>query len=675
MVQEINVNELSDSEKQALVCMYYARLPKTDARYKNRMDDWSVLEKRFGIKKTTYKYAKDSFDYYFPDNGRRGWSDERPLSRRGESFQEVYDSYKDYPVDVLEKATVEIIAECKQEENSFVSMKCGFPQTVHNILNGEKNITVDGVYTLKEELTNGKKVFVTLGGDVGKSEVDWKPGFKGVAHVTKEPYDFGYNGKGKYFKFDIEIDCVFKKAFKREDFLNYIDAYDAPYIGPELSRDPSQALSTLDIVKAVAVIRAVLDEYPYLLENFKRIFPQDFMDRVLGAVTVMIPASVKFGENKSDAVNSIYEDMEMEEDAPEEEDMDYKPYIEPEYYTGCSCKNRDTGEEYAHNRIVFGAPGTGKSYRLNCERADLIENGGGYERVTFHPDYSYAHFVGTYKPVPSKAGISYEFVPGPFMRTYVRAIENGRSENKEDVKPYLLLIEEINRANVAAVFGEVFQLLDRDERNVSQYPVKPSEDIKAYLAKELGGQSSDYEELRLPDNMYIWATMNSADQGVFPMDTAFKRRWDFAYIGIDDNDEGIRGKTVILGRKVVQKVEWNKLRKAINKFLAKQKINEDKQLGPYFISKNIVIPQNGDEIDRNKFIETFKNKVIMYLFEDAARQKRASLFEGCFQKSSRYSEICHEFDEKGLGIFNRDIQIDTKPEDLPAAGILEETIE
>lgn len=207
-------------------------------------------------------------------------------------------------------------------------------------LKRRKNITVDGVYTLKEELTNGKKVFVTLGGDVGKSEVDWKPGFKGVAHVTKEPYDFGYNGKGKYFKFDIEIDCVFKKAFKREDFLNYIDAYDAPYIGPELSRDPSQALSTLDIVKAVAVIRAVLDEYPYLLENFKRIFPQDFMDRVLGAVTVMIPASVKFGENKSDAVNSIYEDMEMEEDAPEEEDMDYKPYIEPEYYTGRSCKKQ-----------------------------------------------------------------------------------------------------------------------------------------------------------------------------------------------------------------------------------------------------------------------------------------------------------------------------------------------
>lgn len=674
MIQEININELSDSEKQALVCMYYAMLPKTDVRYKNRMDDWSVLEKRFGTKKTTYKYAKDSFDCYFPDNGRKGWSNERPLSRCGELFQKVYDLYKDYSADVLGKATREIIEECKQED-SFVSMKCGFPQTVHSILNGEKNITVDGVYTLKEELTIGKKVFVTLGGDVGKSEVDWKPGFKGVAHVIAAPYDFGYNGKKKYFKFDIEIDCVFEKAFKREDFLNYMDAYDAPYIGPEFSRDPSQALSTLDMVKAVAVIRAVLDVYPYLLEDFKRVFSRDFMHRVLGAVTIMIPTSVKFGENKSDAVNSIHEEMDMEEESSEEEIMNYKPYIEPEYYTGCSCKNRDTGEEYAHNRIVFGAPGTGKSYRLDCEQADLIKNGGGYERVTFHPDYTYAHFVGTYKPVPTKAGISYEFVPGPFMRTYVRAIKNGRSENKESVKPYLLLIEEINRANMATVFGEVFQLLDRDGGNASQYPVKPSEDMKVYLSKELGGQPDDYEELRIPDNMYIWATMNSADQGVFPMDTAFKRRWDFTYIGIDDNDEGIRGKTVILGTKVFQKVEWNKLRKAINKFLARQKINEDKQLGPYFISKNIVVPQNGDEIDRDKFIETFKSKVIMYLFEDAARQKRASLFEGCFQNSNRYSEICREFDEKGLGIFNHDIQMDTEPEDFPAIGNTKETME
>lgn len=218
---------------------------------------------------------------------------------------------------------------------------------------------------------------------------------------------------------------------------------------------------------------------------------------------------------------------------------------------------------------------------------------------------------------------------------------------------------------MAAVFGDIFQLLDMDEKGVSEYPIQASEDMKEYLANELGGLPDDFEQIRIPDNMFIWATMNSADQGVFPMDTAFKRRWDFTYLGIDDSEEELIGKYVILGSKNKQKVEWNKLRKAINTFLAKQRINEDKQLGPYFISRNIVIPKEGDMIDSEKFIKTFKSKVIMYLFEDAARQKRSSLFEGCFENSTRYSEICKEFDEKGIGIFNHDIQIDSEPEDIP----------
>ncbi len=669
MEQEINVNELDDSQKQALVCMYYAMLPKTDIRYRQRMDDWSVLEKRFGTKKTTYKHAKDAFDFYFPDNGRKGWSDNRDLRRRGAAYQDVFDLYKDYSVDTLEQVIRKIINEYKQEDNSFVSMKCGFPQTVHSILAGNKNITVDGVYTLKEELIVGKKVFVTLGGDTGKSEVDWTPGFIGVAHVTKEPYDFGYNGKDKYFKFDIEVDCVFKKPFKREDFLDYRDAYDAPYIGPELSRDPSQALSTLDMVKSVAVIRAVLDEFPKLLEEFKKIFSEEFMSRVLGAVTVMIPTAVKFGESKEDAVNTIHEEMDMEEESSEEAEMEHRPYIEPEYYTGCSRKNKDTGKVFAHNRIVFGAPGTGKSFKLNGEQEDLISEGGECERVTFHPDYSYAHFVGTYKPVPTKNGISYEYVPGPFMRTYVKAIENGRYVNKEDIKPYLLLIEEINRANVAAVFGEVFQLLDRDEKNASQYPVKPSEDIKAYLAKELGGEPENYKEIKIPDNMYIWTTMNSADQGVFPMDTAFKRRWDFEYIGINNNDSKIEDAYLVCEKsEPAYRVNWNELRKAINDTLSSRdyKINEDKLMGPFFVSKTVLD-------DSVNFSEVFKSKVIMYLFEDAAKQRRSMLFDGCDEDTkTKYSSICEDFDARGIDIFCKEIRDKVKKEylnELPAEGI------
>ncbi len=440
------------------------------------------------------------------------------------------------------------------------------------------------------------------------------------------------------------------------------------------------------------------------------------------------------------------------------ETVDNKEQESGDMDSGLIFKTRIKADK-SRNRIVFGAPGTGKSFLLNKERKELLgaDNETDYERVTFHPDYSYANFVGTYKPVmvsskktaadkdtdyvisilndegktaqekydvlferfkddgltrlpvllglytdemfktrkqdgtdaagdnsvernhgkairkyvslltgqEASSDIAYEYVPGPFMRVYVNALKSARSANP---KPYLLLIEEINRANVAAVFGDIFQLLDRDEDEVSEYPIQASEDIKKYLAKELGGNPEDYNKIKIPDNMFIWATMNSADQGVFPMDTAFKRRWDFTYIGIDDNDDEIQGKYVILGNGTSQKVEWNKLRKAINRFLAKQKINEDKQLGPYFLSRKIVIPESGDEIDRDRFCEAFKNKVIMYLFEDAAKQKRASLFEGCFDSSSRYSEICKEFDEKGVGIFNHEIGLDTDPKDIKING-------
>ena len=219
-------------------------------------------------------------------------------------------------------------------------------------------------------------------------------------------------------------------------------------------------------------------------------------------------------------------------------------------------------------------------------------------------------YVNLSKPTNGKKDISYEYVPGPFMRMYVKALKNSRTDN---IKPFLLIIEEINRANVAAVFGDIFQLLDRGDDFVSEYPIQATEDIKKYLVKELGGNPDDYNKIKIPDNMFIWATMNSADQGVFPMDTAFKRRWDFTYLGIDDNDEQLRGKYVTIGSKEQQRIEWNELRKAINEFLAESKINEDKQLGPYFISKSIVVPKDGGtEIDSKKFCDAFKNKVLKY---------------------------------------------------------------
>ena len=305
---------------------------------------------------------------------------------------------------------------------------------------------------------------------------------------------------------------------------------------------------------------------------------------------------------------------------------------------------------FERNRIIFGAPGTGKSYKLNEDVNNFAKN--TFERVTFHPDYTYANFVGTYKPVPDKNNpkdITYKYVPGPFMRTLVKAL---KSINDSDIageckdKPYVLVIEEINRANVAAVFGEVFQLLDRTSNGESKYEINASEDIKNYLVEELGGQPEDFDTIKIPNNMFIWATMNSADQGVFPVDTAFKRRWSFEYIGINENDNKISSYEITIANKTFK---WNDLRKSINNFLAKNRVNEDKLLGPFFIEEKILN-------DNKKFLETFKDKVIMYLFEDAGRQLRNSIFVSENKSPLLYSKICENFDKDGISIFNNEIQ-------------------
>jgi len=313
--------------------------------------------------------------------------------------------------------------------------------------------------------------------------------------------------------------------------------------------------------------------------------------------------------------------------------------------------NTEIETKYERNRIVFGAPGTGKSYELKEDCEDLLKDtNGSYERVTFHPDYSYSQFVGTYKPVMgADEKIRYAFVPGPFMRVYVEALKSGRTENPQ---PHLLLIEEINRAKVAAVFGDVFQLLDRDDDGVSEYEIQASEDIRKYLASQLKGDPDNYQKIRIPNNMFIWSTMNSADQGVFPMDTAFKRRWNFEYLGINENEEKISGIGKIELAGSDEPIEWNILRRAINAKMSSDqfKINEDKLMGPFFLSKKVIASdENGMIVDTDKFVAAFKSKVIMYLYEDAVKQGKHRFFDGC--DNSKYSSVCDAFDEIGMGIF------------------------
>ena len=370
------------------------------------------------------------------------------------------------------------------------------------------------------------------------------------------------------------------------------------------------------------------------------------------------------------------------------------------------CERKQKQITFKHNRVFFGAPGTGKSYKINKSVLDILKadkNGnptrGNYIRVTFHQDYSYAQFVGTYKPTMNGNAIEYNYVPGPFMRILAMAYKNILSAPKDEegkfvkgsIEPFVLIIEEINRAKAAAVFGDMFQLLDRDDDGVSEYDMQPSREVKEWLASECGVSLELFNSIRIPDNMFIWASMNSADQGVFPMDTAMKRRWEFEYVGInngefltDEKGDSIRdekgdkkesqgGSFKIAGEK--EGIEWNVLRRAINDKLMSDdiKAHEDKLMGPFFIKtmdkKGNLLPgfeihEDSDE-DSDKFINLFCEKVLMYLFEDAAKTKRPQLFSGVKpDKINSYSYICEQFkgnikadnEKPGIGIFGEDFK-------------------
>lgn len=324
-----------------------------------------------------------------------------------------------------------------------------------------------------------------------------------------------------------------------------------------------------------------------------------------------------------------------------------------------------------HQRIFFGAPGTGKSYLLNEDAKKYF--GNDYERVTFHPNYMYGNFIGTFKPFPvkledGKETIMYKYIPGVLLRLLIKAIKNKAIKNP--ATNYLLIIEEINRANTAAVFGDFFQLLDRNGNGESEYGIAVSEDLKLYLEEQFDKNNLTENEKRylgekldkitLPPNFYIWATMNSADQGVMPLDTAFKRRWEFEYTGIDDaynksKDES--GKSEFDDYKFRanenELANWNDFRVKINEILSKCHVPEDKLLGPYFVSKSILASK-----DIDKITNTIKNKVLMYLYEDAGRQHRKRIFkEG---KWETYSKLCEAFDENCEEIFNDKVELPGK---------------
>ena len=281
-------------------------------------------------------------------------------------------------------------------------------------------------------------------------------------------------------------------------------------------------------------------------------------------------------------------------------------------------------ESVTLQQIFYGAPGTGKSHAVKKE-TEAWEKRGRVVRTTFHPDSDYSTFVGAYKPTTESVQrydiynkpmtrdevpvmeqiITYEFVEQAFLQAYIDAWKN-RDE------PEFLIIEEINRGNCAQIFGDLFQLLDRGNDGYSEYAIRADKDLQKHLCKAFEDvEIADYpnvktgKELLLPGNLYIRATMNTSDQSLFPIDSAFKRRWDWKYVPIakgNDNGTELNWMIEVDGNQY----DWWTFVRTINKHVFDTTNSEDKQLGFFFCKA----------MDNIISAETFVCKVIFYLWND-----------------------------------------------------------
>lgn len=356
----------------------------------------------------------------------------------------------------------------------------------------------------------------------------------------------------------------------------------------------------------------------------------------------LLIANYKLGRNKNylpARLSDVALDVEWQYDGidyvldlelvPRDMEMLFFPAYN-EAYQGIFQMKKDANEEYVLYEIIsdsdkldepnqliyYGAPGTGKSHEVKKQTGEWISDEEEQDlpnvfRTTFHPDTDYASFVGCYKPTMKPTSkeektltgkdeeIVYEYVPQVFTDAYVYAYANPNQDT-------FLVIEEINRGNCAQIFGDLFQLLDR-KNGISEYTIKADKDLAKHLVEVLGIDSEGVKDgkLRLPANLHILATMNTSDQSLFPMDSAFKRRWEWEYVPIDYSEPKSGEFKITLGDKTYM---WVDFIKAVNEHIFDLTDSEDKQMGNFFIKHSI----NDKE---------FKSKVMFYLWYEVLRDE------------------------------------------------------
>jgi len=441
-----------------------------------------------------------------------------------------------------------------------------------------------------------------------------------------------------------------------EEYKAYLETHSA---------GSGKVASYLTVIKKIGSIVNKVEGYEYVPDDFSSIRNLDLLWKVYGLVKNEQGKS-DGGFFKNSTLTKAYWDSRHGFCSAAVRDF---LRFRIETYDGAVPQVDRCNAEECFQRITYGAPGTGKSWGIE-ELVKTIPD--RVFRTTFHPDCDYSTFVGAYKPTmesvlrlaivgtqiekvtfgsgftdKEKSELEYEkkivykFVEQAFTKAYVKAwraqaaaIEAGA----ESAEAVYLVIEEINRGNCAQVFGDIFQLLDR-ENGYSKYPVKADEDLRRHLEEAFDGLNfgAKYakvqtgEDLVLPNNLCIWATMNTSDQSLFPMDSAFKRRWDWEYVPIVEGADKTTGEKLgweilVKDGENVTRYDWWAFLEAVNDKIFQLTDSEDKKLG-YFFAK-----PDGEDRDSHKgtiSAKTFVGKVVFYLWNDVYKDYGiAEIFKG-----------------------------------------------
>lgn len=474
-------------------------------------------------------------------------------------------------------------------------IKTGSEETYAKFNNPSVNkILVDHLIQYDELVKIGEPVFFVFGGD----GTPWENGLAGICKIASKPLELGYEiaKNGRYYKLELEIIYKLKTHMTKMDFSRYPETFDTG-IGPSTKGERNQALGVIENKKAVAALcRALMDKESEISNCILETFGNEIFN-IARQNTIVYVNPIEHSEtDKSTSYISNFSQI-----------------------------------------IYYGVPGSGKSYKIDHEIKDKIKNKEDREkqvlRVVFHPEYTNADFVGQILPIQDTEGIDYRFKAGPFARILKRALKNPD-------KPYYLIIEEINRGNAAAIFGDLFQLLDRDSDGWSSYGIE-NLDINAFIrcnndrytekqipsTVQIGNLSfTENTSLRLPPNLSLLATMNTSDQNVFTLDNAFQRRWEMKLVENKFNDDAENQRNAKIGE---SNITWEQFQTHINKKIGEMSSSmgmssmEDKRLGCWFVKAKKSSEKDIFIIDKNIFAE----KVLKYLWDDAFKFSREEIFD------------------------------------------------